>query len=150
MDGSATPAHIHRLTCDHESECRFGIGEAVTCVNALRVPDGFGPAARAFWRSCGAYELSPGELAILKRCCRTLDLLARIDRDLAVGALLVPGSMGQLRASPLLDAKAQQERVFELLVRGLALPLPGEREGRRRTPSQVVKFKEAGRGQVAR
>jgi hypothetical protein len=134
----------------HDPEPVFGGDVPVSSGNVLRVPDGLGPAGRAFWRKVtGAYVLSQGEVTLLARCCRTLDTLARIDRELAGGELVVPGSTGQPRANPLLDAKIAQERVLELLVRGLALPLPGEREGQRRTPSQVARFKGVGRGQVA-
>ena len=123
----------------------------MSSVNPPRVPDGVGPAGRTFWKKItSTYELSLGELALLVRVCKTLDLVARIDRELAGAALLVPGSTGQMRANPLLEAKVAQERVLELLVRGLGLPLPGEKQGRRRTPSQVIKWKEATSGRSDR
>ncbi|HXL19432.1 MAG TPA: hypothetical protein VN961_18100, partial [Streptosporangiaceae bacterium] len=109
----------------------------MTSRDVPRVPDGLGPAGRAVWRRImGTYELSEGERLLLVRVCRTADALARIDRELAAaGTLLVTGSTGQPVSNPLLAAKSDQERVLELLVRGLALPLPGERVGTRRTPS---------------
>jgi hypothetical protein len=124
------------------SDFVLGTVGTVTSANSVRPPDGLGSAGRAVWRKVtSTYELSAGELLLLVRVCRTQDLLARIDRELAAGALLVRGSTGQPRPTPLLEAKVAQERVLELLVRGLALPLPGEKTGRRRTPSQVATFK---------
>ena len=120
-----------------------------------RVPGGLGPAGRAFWRKIVAvYELSPAEMALLARACRTLDVLARIDRELAAGGLVVTGSTGQPRANPLLASQAEQARVLETLIRGMSLPMPGEAEGRRRSPVQVEAAqarwrKERGRGSMA-
>ena len=81
------------------------------------------------------YELSSAELAVLGRCCRTVDVLARIDEELIGSDLVVEGSVGQLRAHPLLAVKAEQERVLDALLRALALPMPDEDLGRRRSPA---------------
>jgi hypothetical protein len=85
------------------------------------------------------YELSPAEEATLARCCRTLDVLARLDAEL-LGAddLMVEGSMGQLKAHPALAAAADQQRLLDQMMRSLALPFPGEDAGRRRSPQQVA------------
>jgi hypothetical protein len=82
------------------------------------------------------FEFAPGELVLLARCCRTIDVLDRLDAVL-LGAddLMVEGSVGQLKPHPALAAKADQERLLDQLVRGLNLPLEGEEEGRRRSPS---------------
>ena len=45
-----------------------------------RPPKSLGQAGRAFWRRVLAtYELSPAEEIILARCCRTIDVLDRLD-----------------------------------------------------------------------
>jgi hypothetical protein len=82
------------------------------------------------------YELSPAEVAMLGRCCRTIDVLDRLDATLAdADDLMVEGSVGQLKAHPALAAAADQQRLLDQLVRALNLPLPDEAEGRRRSPA---------------
>lgn len=101
------------------------------------------------------YELSPAELALLAQASMTLDVLARIDGELAASDLVVAGSTGQRRSHPLLASRADQARTLEVLIRGMALPMPGEAEGRRRSPAQVAAVNErwrrerVGRGPVA-
>lgn len=85
-----------------------------------------------------AYELSPAELAVLGRCCRTVDLLDRIDVALMDSDLTVEGSTGQPKAHPLLAVLADQERVLDALLRALALPMPDEDAGRRRSPAATA------------
>ena len=101
-----------------------------------RPPKSLGEAGRAFWRRVTAvYELSPAEEIMLGRCCRTLDVLDRLDVVLLDDDLVVTGSVGQLRAHPGLAAVADQQRLLDQLVRALNLPLPEESEGRRRSPA---------------
>jgi phage terminase small subunit len=102
-----------------------------------RAPGSLGAGGRAFWRQVvRVYELSPAEEAMLARCCRTLDVLDRLDAVLLdADDLMTEGSAGQLKAHPALAAKADQERLLDQLVRALNLPLPDEREGRRRSPA---------------
>jgi hypothetical protein len=120
-----------------------------------RAPEGLASAGRALWRKILAvYELSPPELALLAQACKTVDVLSRIDRELAGAGLVVKGSTGQQRAHPLLASRADQARTLEILIRGMALPMPGEAEGRRRSPAQQAAVmerwrREAGRGPVA-
>jgi hypothetical protein len=82
------------------------------------------------------YELSPAEEAMLARCCRTIDVLDRLDVTLLeAGDLMVEGSVGQLKPHPALAAAADQQRLLDQLVRALNLPLPDEQTGRRRSPA---------------
>jgi phage terminase small subunit len=100
-----------------------------------RVPESLGPGGRAFWRRVlAAYELSPAEEVMLARACRTVDVLDRLDAVLAEDDPIVTGSVGQLRAHPALAAAADQQRLLDQLIRALNLPMPGEQEGRRRSP----------------
>lgn len=97
------------------------------------------------------YELSPAESALLVRACRTVDVLARIDGQLAGEALLVEGSTGQPRSNPLLASLADQQRALASLISAMALPRPDEQTGRRRSPQQVQaaqarRRQERGRG----
>ena len=114
-------------------------------------PQSLGETGRAFWRRVNAtYELTPAEEALLARCCRTLDVLDRLDQALAeADSLMVAGSVGQLKAHPALAA-ADQQRLLDQLVRALNLPLPGEVEGRRRSPaareSALARWRQERRG----
>jgi hypothetical protein len=108
----------------------------VTAKTRLRPPRDLGPAGRVLWRDVlAAYELNPGELEALRQACRVSDVLARLDAELAAAPVVVAGSTGQDRAHPLLAAAADQRRVLESLLRSLALPMPDEAEGRRRSPA---------------
>jgi phage terminase small subunit len=104
-----------------------------------RAPEGLGRPGRKLWRSILAvYELSPAELVMLGRACRTADLLAQADTALAEDGLTVEGSVGQLRPHPLLRTLAELERVLDMQIRALCLPMPGEEEGRRRSPAAAA------------
>jgi phage terminase small subunit len=111
----------------------------MTAAKRPRPPDSLDTTGAALWRDVTkVYELSPAELALLGRCCRTVDVLSRIDVALLDSDLVVEGSVGQLRAHPLLSVKADQERVLDSLLRALALPMPDEDEGRRRSAAAVA------------
>ena len=113
-----------------------------------RPPESLDKAGASSWRDVLAiYELSPSELALLGRCCRTVDVLARIDAEIIDADLTVEGSTGQPRAHPLLAIKSDQERVLDSLLRSLALPMPGEDEGRRRSGAAVAAAQARWRGQ---
>ena len=104
-----------------------------------RSPAGLGPQGRRFWRSMMAeYRFSPAEVAILTRAAACLDRLAAIDAELAGADLVIEGSTGQPRSNPLLASADSCERTFDVLVRALALPMPDEKEGKRRSPTAAM------------
>jgi hypothetical protein len=104
-----------------------------------KTPESLDAAGRALWRSVLAdYDLSAAEVETLRQACRTVDTLARIDVELMDSDLVVEGHHGQPRAHPLLAASADQRRVLDSLFRSLALPLPDESVGRRRSPAAVA------------
>jgi phage terminase small subunit len=118
----------------------------------LRPPQSLGESGRAFWRRVTTvYQLSPAEEAMLARCCRTLDVLDRLDATLLdADDLMVTGSVGQLKPHPAIAAAADQQRLLDQLIRSLNLPLPGEEEGRRRTPTNrenaLARWRTEGQG----
>lgn len=120
---------------------------------ARRSPTGLGKAGRSLWRDVmDSYELSPVEKALLAQACKVVDLLDRADGELADADLTVLGSTGQPRTHPLVSATAEQRRVLDVLLRGLALPMPDETNGRRRSPAaqSAAQARWRGeRGQVA-
>ena len=91
----------------------------------------------------------------MRQACRLADLIARADAELAAEPeLTTVGSTGQPRAHPLLEAAATQRRVLAEMIRSMALPMPGEAEGRRRSPAaaeaaQARWRQERGRGALA-
>jgi hypothetical protein len=104
-----------------------------------RAPQSLGEAGKVLWRAIsGAYELSPAEAELLRQACRVTDNLARIDAALMDSDVVVEGYSGQPRAHPLLQASADQRRVLDALFRSMALPMPDEAEGRRRSPAAIA------------
>src|SRR5215475_14597442 len=104
-----------------------------------RPPEGLSGPGRKFWRDVlGAYELSPAELLMLHRCCVSVDALAAVDAEIAEQGLSVRGSRGQVIPNRLLKLRCEMERVLDVQVRSLNLPLPGEAEGRRRSPAAAA------------
>ena len=115
-----------------------------------RPPQSLSAAGRRLWRGVvGAYELSPAEMELLRQACRTVDLLDRLDVELLDEPLTVTGSTGQPRANPLLASSAEQRRTLAGLMRDLALPMPDEVEGRRRSPAAQVAAQARWRGRRA-
>jgi phage terminase small subunit len=113
-----------------------------------RPPAGLGESGRAFWRSVVAvYDLAPAEFVMLAQACAVTDLLARADAELAAADLTVFGSAGQPKAHPLIAATADLRRVLDVLIRGLALPMPGETVGQRRSPVAMAAAQARWRGQ---
>jgi terminase small subunit-like protein len=113
-------------------------GEALTQPKPPHAPKGLKARGNAIWRQIAAkYRLDPGELVLLTELARTLDRLDLIESELARDGLTVRGDRGQLpRAHPLLYALTDAQKTASRLVTELALPLPGELEGRRRSPQQ--------------
>lgn len=73
----------------------------------------------------------------LRELRRTVDKIDAIDAELARDGLVVTGTRGQLpRAHPLLLELRETQKIASRLVAELALPLPGEQVGRRRSPQQ--------------
>jgi hypothetical protein len=107
-------------------------------MRAPRVPEKFGKAGRALWvATTRDYALNPAELAALEQCCRVSDLLVRVDEDLAED-LTCEGSVGQVRAHPLLRHRIELTQLLDGLLRSVALPVGDEEEGRRRSPAAVA------------
>ena len=100
-------------------------------------PDGLGSAGGELWRSIrSVYELAPHEEELLRQAARAVDLLDRINTELASSPLVVEGSTGQLRPHPLLGTVAMHRQSLEHLLRALALPVGDEEFGRIRSPQQ--------------
>jgi hypothetical protein len=98
-------------------------------------PRGLRASGKALWDNViENYTLDPAETVILERLCRCLDVLDRIDRDLSDMGTVVAGSRNQPRPNPMLREQRETLKIVDQLCRSLALPLPGESQGKRRSP----------------
>lgn len=87
------------------------------------VPTKLGVKARKFWRETVAnYDLSPHEALLLEAACREIDIVERLQKELDGANLVVPGSMGQDTAHPLLTEVRMHRASFAAIVKQLALP----------------------------
>lgn len=104
-----------------------------------RSPGNLGDAGRKFWRQVtSVYELAPAELTILGRAAVTVDTLAAIDTEISEQGLSVKGSRGQVIPNRMIKVRCELERVLDVQIRSLNLPMPGEDEGRRRSPAAAA------------
>jgi hypothetical protein len=103
-----------------------------------RAPAGLKARGRALWREIlGRYALDPGEMQLLRLLCETVDRIDALDAELDGQPLTVIGGRGQVpKSNPLLHELREERRLVSRLVAELALPLPGEVVGRRRSPHQ--------------
>jgi phage terminase small subunit len=104
-----------------------------------RAPGHLGADGRRFWREITrTYELAPAELVMLGRACVTVDTLAAADAEISDQGLSVKGSRGQIIPNRLVKVRYELERILDIQIRSLNLPMPGEDEGRRRSPAAAA------------
>ena len=116
-----------------------------------RAPE-LGPAGRQFWRSVvAAYELSPAETETLRQACHTVEPVAWAQEEVEGAPLTVAGSAtGQTVAHSLLGTLTDLRRVLDQQITSLALPMPDEVEGRRRSPKAIAAAQQRWRAQKQR
>lgn len=101
-----------------------------------KAPANLGARARRMWRDVvGPYQLRPDELLILERACRELDVVERIEGELAGDSLTARGSMGQPVAHPLVGELRQHTNTLRSLLASLNLPDEDGRAGESRSSS---------------
>lgn len=110
----------------------------MTTARPPRAPNGLKARGSALWREIiGIYTLDPAELQLLREMCRTVDRIDAIELELTKHGLVVTGTRGQLpKANPMLLEIRETQRTMSRLIAELALPMPGEQVGRRRSPQQ--------------
>lgn len=92
------------------------------------------PGKQLWQRVTAKYVLTPPELLILEEAARTADELAGLERAvraLRAADLVVAGSMGQLKAHPLLDETRRHRVLLDRLTAALNLPDELEETGKR-------------------
>jgi hypothetical protein len=92
---------------------------------AKRAPSGLGKAGRALWLAVAdpaVYELRPDELVLLEQCCRSADLITRLEAEAATAALTTTGSTGQLVVNPVFAELRLQKIALARLLFQLGLP----------------------------
>lgn len=103
----------------------------------LAEPPDLGADGLQLWREIvEVYELSPAETETLRQAARTADIVAALDYSMWHSTAMIKGSQGQDKLNPLFAAVADQRRLLDGLIRSLNLPMPGEVEGKRRSPQQ--------------
>ena len=123
----------------------------VSAKRAPRPPDGLQTAGQAVWRAIlAAFELKPGELEDLEQLARTKDHIMLLEEALNGADVVVEGHGGQPRVNPLFSEIREQRKLADQLIRALALPWPGESEGRLRDPAQAQKAQQRQRWVPAR
>ena len=87
-------------------------------------PKRLGPAGRKFWRAIMAdFQLAgPHESALLEQACRELDIIDRLDDELADADLVINTPAHGEVANRLLSEVQQHRTAFRLLLRDLKLP----------------------------
>jgi hypothetical protein len=92
---------------------------------------------KSLWRSViQVYRLDPAELELLHEMGSILDEIDRLSAVLADSEPIVKGHAGQPRPHPLIGEIREHRKLVDKLAAALALPLPGEQIGRRRSPEQ--------------
>ncbi len=100
----------------------------------LERPDGLGPRASRLWdRITGEFQLRADEAEVLEDACRTLDIVVRMEAELAVGPLWVRGSQGQEVANPISSELRQHRALFIRQMGALHLPVDEDDAAGRRT-----------------
>ncbi len=91
-------------------------------------PDGLSPEAQVLWADVISdlaeddMELDARESALLREVCRHLTLANRLESALAHGPVVVAGSRGQDRVSPLVGEIDKVRRTVATMLRSLQPP----------------------------
>lgn len=108
-----------------------------------RAPAGLGTAAARFWRDAvGQYSFRLDELITLKQACREIDLIEKMEEQLATAAsLITAGSMGQDAPHALLGEIRQHRALLNQQLKALgmadAASVAGHRSAQARAAAQA-------------
>ena len=86
-------------------------------------PKGLGSEGRGRWlQVTRSYDLRPDEVRVLVDACREVDLIERMQAEVAGDELLATGYQGQPVAAPLVSEIRQHRTVLAGLLKSLKLP----------------------------
>jgi hypothetical protein len=85
------------------------------------------------------YELSPAESVLLDQAAAIVDVLERLNEQIAAESLTASGSTGQTVAAPLLAAQRAHAETLSKLLGAVAIPAADESEGRSSTSKSAQK-----------
>jgi hypothetical protein len=89
----------------------------------VAAPSKLGAKARRVWTDINStYDLRADELRILEDACREIDLVERLEKELAGASLIVTGSMKQPVANPLVQEIRQHRTTLKQLLGAIDLP----------------------------
>lgn len=93
-------------------------------MGSVRTPTGLDKRGRALWRSIAPkYDLRPDELRTLEDACKLADLIERMETKLEEDdELVVPGSMKQPTAHPMITELRQYRSSLSKMLGSLKLP----------------------------
>ncbi len=90
-------------------------------------PPGLGSAGRSLWRSIARrWRLDEREHMLLSQAAKTSDLIADLEALLQDQGLVIAGSNGQPRLSPIPAEIRAQRLALEKMLAALSLPVPDE------------------------
>ena len=95
-------------------------------------PAGLRAAGHELWSAHTAdpdVTYRPDELAVLAEAAKVADVIARLEEALADGPVLLPGSRGQSRVSPVIIEARLQRGLLSALLGRLSIPDPASTEG---------------------
>lgn len=105
----------------------------------MTIPRGLKAPGKKLWQEITeGFELSAAEFRLLEHACRELDLIDRIDRELANGSMFVQGYNGQPVSNPLLTEVRQHRSTYASLMNKLELPSDDNRSSRSASARQLA------------
>ena len=100
----------------------------------VRPPAKLGAKARKVWtETTKGFTLRQDELTVLEDACREIDLIDRMEAEVASSGLIVKGSQGQPVANPLVTEIRQHRMVAQRLLASLKLPEDAEESAAKRS-----------------
>lgn len=98
----------------------------------MKTPRGLGPAGKKFWtRVVDEFRLEPHEELLLEQVCKTVDIIAALEKRLAADADVIDESYGG-RAHPALPELRAQRLALARLLKSLHVDTDAEQPKRQR------------------
>lgn len=158
ITGTQMDRHVRAKHPDEDPDSPFVMAE-VDAPAAARpgrriapvAPSGITGKGKVLWDGVvRLYDLRPDELRILEDACREAVLIDKLDRTLGAGSVLVEGSRGQPRISPIVAEIRQHRATLTRMLATLHLPNDPAEELPGRAPALTEEEKASARSTAAR